>query len=97
MLDIKLILIDLFLNFLFYLVDPSVVLALQLLPRIVVVVAEQTFLGGFEDLSDLGQFHLQTFNHFFIVSNVLVKDGLVVKPLVLLEYLRIYFPVVVFV
>lgn len=97
MFDIKLILIDLFLNFLFYLVDPSVVLALQLLPRIVVVVAEQTFLGGFEDLSDLGQFHFQTFNHFFIVSNVLVKDGLVVKPLVLLEYLCIYFSVVVFV
>jgi hypothetical protein len=74
MLDIELVLVDLLLNLPFNLINPAVVLALQLAALVVVVgvIAEEALLGRPEDLLDLLQPQPERFDHPLAVPDVLL-------------------------
>ena len=93
MADVKLVLVDLLLDFLFDFVDSAVVLALQLCPG-VAVVAEEALLGGAEQFFELAELHAQGLYHFLAVAQVLLYGRLFVQVFVLLLHLVVDFAMV---
>jgi hypothetical protein len=98
-LDIKLILIYLLLDFSLDLVDAPIVFALQLGGIVIVVgvIAKQTFLCWPEDLSYLFQPHSQGFDDAVAVFHVFIDSGLLLHQFVLMQNEAVDFFVVVLV